>query len=104
MSLMNDLKTLRNAPSVTAWDAAYERLRAFIEQHEPWLPPQQEGFGPWIEFREGDKGPHVNDVVHILTRGEQDARRFDHAASMVAKHWGWTGDYVAYCVKLDETP
>ena len=108
MGLMDDLRTLaRWVPATDAPNAAaaYSRLGAFIKQHEPWYPPQQPGFGPWIEYCVGDKGPHVNDRVVILTRSERAQKRVvktpDNAAA-VSWYENNGGTVVAYCVKLDE--
>ena len=79
-------------------------LRAFIEANTPWLPPQQEGFGPWIEWKPGDLGPRVGDIVCILRRTNRDNRMWDRQTfEGPAKKWSWCGnDIVAYCVKLPE--
>ena len=99
MSLMDDLDFV--ACDVRADSLAYMRLRAFIEHHQPWLPPQQPGFGPWIEYKLGDKGPRIGDVVHILKQFERNKRAFFADAADTADCWTWDDEVVAYCVKLE---
>ena len=85
-------------------DQAVATLRAFIEANQPWLPPQQEGFGPWIEWKPGDLGPRVGDIVRILQGASRGSRRWDRQTfEGPAKQWSWCGNYiVAYCVKLPD--
>lgn len=85
-------------------DQAVATLRAFIEANTPWLPPQQEGFGPWIEWKPGDLGPRVGDIVCILRGTNRDNRSWVRQTfEGCAEQWSWCGsDIVAYCVKLPE--
>ena len=116
MGLMDDLVKVYYAQPMSGCSSeflsdkphvlAYNRLRAFIEAHEPWLPPQQPGFGPWIEYREGDKGPHITDVVMIVTKRERQTKS-SPLWEKSARNWDWVvegvpGDIVAYCVKLED--
>ncbi len=112
-TLLDDLEMiLPNAGTRSYPDSiedAYRRLRAFIEVHQPWCPPRQPGFGPWIEY-DGKNGPRVDEEVMILTtevrRKRQEllfpttvalASRFDWSLHpMVPSH------IVAYCVKEDQ--
>lgn len=86
--------------------AARAILRAFIEANTPWLPPQQEGFGPWIEYGPGDPGPHINDTVVVLLQGRREAKvvpKPTKACLARTLHWGESfNPIVAYCVKLPE--
>ena len=107
MSLMDDFMLLMRARVSTFEEAAaINRLRAFIEQHEPWLPPQQEGFGPWIEYKPGDKGPRVGDKIRVLLLAMRQAKvePFDLDIERAnVFQWGPVGNpIVAYCVKLED--
>ena len=84
---------------------ARDAIKAYIEANTPWLPPQQEGFGPWIEWKPGDLGPRVGDIVCILRGTNRDKRMWDRQTfEGHAKKWSWGGnDIVAYCVKLEPT-
>ena len=86
-------------------DQAVATLRAFIEANTPWLPPQQEGFGPWIEWKPGDPGPRVNDEVLVLSEIERK-KKYAPKIRGLARDVAWenTGRsaIVAYCVKLPE--
>lgn len=67
-----------------------------------WLPPQQEGFGPWIEFT-GEPGacPGAADTeVEYLSQGEQRDQKFWSGPDR-ASTWSWRR-CAAYCVKLEE--
>ena len=85
--------------------AARAILRAFIEANTPWLPPQQEGFGPWIEYWPGDPGPRVNDEVLVLAEIERK-KKYTPKVRGLARDVAWenTGRsaIIAYCVKLPE--
>lgn len=103
--LLNDLRAVwMHDPNVNATkedDAAYARLRAFIKANGPWCPPVPVGFGPWIEFTPGDKGPGVGEVVDVLTQNERDNRCYDKDPRR-AKNYPWDKSIVAYCVKLED--
>jgi hypothetical protein len=85
---------------------AYRVLRSHIEASQPWLPPQQEGFRPWIEWKPGDLGPHVNDTVVILLQKMREAKagpKLIH--TNLAQAFPWVDGpnlIVAYCVKLPD--
>jgi len=114
MGLMDDLNLVATTTLPLTSDndsakvSAYYRLRDFIKQHEPWYPPQQEGFGPWIEYRPGDEGPRVGEVVFILSARDRDEKTFRGGISggtASGFYWRERSDgaqIVAYCVKLDE--
>ena len=66
-----------------------------------WLPPQQEGVGPWIEF-EGPYGryPVAPDTkVGYLLRSEREKQDYYHEG-LPAGSYDWGRPCVAYCVKL----
>lgn len=67
-----------------------------------WYPPQQEGFGPWIEHDGGGMPVPRDARVNVLKSYERYERRFRNIG-WAAAHWAW-GTVVAYCVKLDEKP
>ena len=81
---------------------ALDALEKHIEATTPWLPPQQEGFGPWIEYRVGDPGPREFEIAARLTKDERESRDYDHAPAQ-ALDLCWVDSTVAYCVKLPET-
>lgn len=83
---------------------ARNAIKAFIEAKQPWLPPQKEGFGPWIEWKPGDLGPRIGDIVCILRGASRDSRRWARQTfEGPAEEWSWFGsDIVAYCVKLPD--
>lgn len=84
-------------------DRAIAVLRTFVDTNTPWLPPQQEGFGPWIEYRVGDPGPRVTDAVQVLYERDRARRLWDGERSASEFPWHRTHDpIVAYCVKLRE--
>lgn len=67
-----------------------------------WLPPQREGFGPWIEFT-GAQGvcPVSGDKeIAYLSHWEREAQRYSHFTGC-ASELGWAA-CAAYCVKLEE--
>ena len=82
---------------------ARNAIKAFIEANQPWLPPQQEGFGPWIEWKPGDPGPRVTDTIHVLLVSERAARTFDASDAGSAQTRWQNQNTVAYCVKLEPT-
>ena len=83
---------------------ARDAIKAFIEANSPWLPPQQEGFGPWVEWKPGDLGPRIGDIVCILRGTNRDTHRWVRQTfEGCAEQWSWCGsDIVAYCVKLPD--
>jgi hypothetical protein len=106
-TLLDDLNTLWKGNGDEALDA-YARLRIFIEQHQPWYPPQPEGFGPWIEY-DGKNGPRGNDVVAVLTEAERGNRKGwsseQRPAYVYGPYWRKDSDpncIVAYCVKQED--
>lgn len=107
-NLLDDLATiaafLGPHARVSAGDA-FNRISAHVQATLPWYPPQPEGFGPWIEYKEGDKGPCVNDEVCCLLFRHRYNKKF-RVSSRLANSWSWNqeGDeaIVAYCVR--ETP
>ncbi len=111
MNLLDDLEKVRvfghYSEHMQDVREALKRLKDFIEANKPWTPPQLPGFGPWIEYREGDQGPRVNEVVDILCGEERSTKKFTSTPSRAAnKRWHWKGlgsDIVAYCVKLEDT-
>lgn len=84
---------------------AYRVLRSHIEATTPWLPPQQEGFGPWIEYWPCDPGPRVNDEVFVLAEIDRK-KKYTPQVRGLARNVVWenTGRsaIVAYCVKLPD--
>ncbi len=85
---------------------AANRLRAFIEQHQPWYPPRQPGFGPWIEY-DGKNGPRVDQVAAVLIKHDREAKVHHTDGCQVAhlfnwKRNDWSGRIVAFCVKEDQ--
>ena len=68
-----------------------------------WLPPQQEGFGPWIEWT----GPHGESpvpgdtLVGYLLTNEREVQKYQHEG-YVAGVYSWGDRCAAYCVKLEE--
>lgn len=84
--------------------AARAILRAFIEANTPWHPPQQEGFGPWIEWKPKDLGPRIGEIVRVLLKSNREARNWEHQRyEGRADKWSWCRHgVVAYCVKLPE--
>jgi hypothetical protein len=84
---------------------AYARLRAFIEQHQPWYPPRQPGFGPWVEY-DGTNGPRVDQEVKVLELAERLERSYCDLSAQKAAYQGWfdaSNPIVAYCVKEDQS-
>ena len=83
---------------------ARNAIKAYIEANQPWLPPQQEGFGPWIEWKPGDLGPRIGDIVRVLRKPNRDIREWSHQKfGGRVEQWSWCGsDIVAYCVKLPD--
>lgn len=67
-----------------------------------WLPPQQEGFGPWIECTgpHGERPVPGDAIVGYLLIDEREAQRYSHVAHR-ADRYAWKGICAAYCVKLD---
>lgn len=101
-TLLDDLIYVYKGITPAEKDAAYDRIKAFIEANTPWLPPQQEGFGPWIEYRVGDPGPRVGDEVVVMYNGDRSTRDCSNILSMAyAERWAQEDHIVAYCVKLD---
>ena len=100
-TLINDWPSVYLPPEVIR---AYDALKAHIEANQPWYPPQQEGFGPWIEWKPGDLGPRVGDIVCILRGRNRDNRMwYRQTFEGPAEQWSWCGnDIVAYCVKLPD--
>jgi hypothetical protein len=67
-----------------------------------WYPPQQEGFGPWIECTLTTKFKAGQHVAFLYAR-ERERRRYIHGGfempcSLSSPCEGW----LAYCVKLEE--
>lgn len=71
----------------------------------PWYPPQQEGFGPWVEHTPGSGRPVADGViVACLYADEREAQKFTFLDDQ-AKFWRWAeGNIVAYCEKLEDKP
>ena len=105
-TLLEDLQLLSEEcmPFFGEERRAYDRLKAFIEANQPWYPPRQEGFGPWIEWKPGDPGPRIGDIVRIFRGASRDSRRWARQTfEGPAEEWSWFGsDIVAYCVKLPD--
>lgn len=105
--LINDLNLLyeyaRSYCAGAHVSFAYERLLKFIKYNTPWYPPQQEGYGPWIEYRKGGPEPRVEDIVHVLTPYERAQRDFDASQAAPAYEYWPITCVVAYCVKNKET-
>lgn len=106
--LINDLHFLYSNARARCAGAepsfAYERLLKFIEDNIPWYPPQQEGYGPWIEYKTGDPGPRVNDVTKIISAGDRVTKSFYCDKGEPARKFSWVVEcslnkVVAYCVK-----
>lgn len=116
-TLLEDFETVVRGPTPTSadrkaqeellhdYEQALARVRSFIITHAPWLPPQPEGFKPWIEFVPGDPGPRIGETVAALTRNERARKSYSYRAGSVFS-WTWTNSgtepVVAYCVKLPE--
>lgn len=68
-----------------------------------WLPPQQEGFGPWIEFTGPYGQPPVAEDTRVgcLLRKEREDNRYSPEV-LRARSDMWGSHCVAYCVKLEE--
>ncbi|MFN7611073.1 MAG: hypothetical protein ACK5QX_09100 [bacterium] len=100
LNLLNDLEIVSGGDRADfdKWSIALNRLRAFIEAHQPWYPPQPEGFGPWIEYS-GKNGPRVDEIVCVLDSFERERRKYNHEEG-IALGWDWE-ETVAYCVKLE---
>lgn len=85
---------------------AYRLLKSMLPQSptkdELWYPPQQDGFGLWVEWN-GDSLP-ANATVARLTGEEREARVYEHIP--VASKWLLTSSFrhntVAVCLKLDQ--
>lgn len=112
------------APKAWRWAALAEITAAGIPESEargmvhksmlanaPWYPPQQDGFGPWIETDRSGTPPVQSGVVcDVLAHCEREKRTWAPASPRaVMDHWGWEWDegdryrLVAYCVKLATT-
>lgn len=102
--LINDLNFLfRHARERCAGaepSFAYERLLKFIEANTPWCPPQRKGFDPWIEYKPGDPGPRVNDVIKWMSAAERETREWTDRVG-VARFVDWSR-VVAYSVAQDK--
>lgn len=61
-----------------------------------------EGYGEWIEYKPGDSGPRVNEMVHVLEQKERDEKYFN-AEEDLANEYLWSvkqgSTIVAYCIK-----
>lgn len=73
-----------------------------------WLPPQQEGFGPWIEWTGGDCPVAAEDETQVLLSMERRHETY-RPECLAAGLYRWSRknkarDVVAYCVKLEEQP
>lgn len=68
-----------------------------------WYPPQQEGFGPWVEH-DGSEGRPAGisneSIVARLFRSERNRRQYEHDPKEGEYFRNWSGT-AAYCVKLD---
>jgi hypothetical protein len=73
-----------------------------VEPKAPWYPPQQEGFGPWIEGEPKDGPDDVVFTIQVLTPPERRQKRFEFTSDLVTSHnWSkFISKCVAYCVKL----
>ena len=107
-TLLEDLQLLSEEcmPFFGEERRAYDRLKAFIEANQPWYPPRQEGFGPWIEWKPGDPGPRVNDTVVILLQEMRESKAGPKPIhANLAQAFPWVDGpnlIVAYCVKLPD--
>ena len=102
-TLINDWPSVYLPPEVIR---AYDALKAHIEANQPWYPPRQEGFGPWIEYWPGDPGPRVNDEVLVLAEIERKKKHTPKVRGLARDvAWENTGRsaIIAYCVKLEPT-
>ena len=73
-----------------------------------WYPPVPEGFGPWVEFREGDKPPRNDKLCRVLLRHERH-EMLSFPSEVKAGAWNWTtivaySAIVAYSLKLEGAP
>lgn len=70
-------------------------------QEAPWYPPQQEGFGPWIEC-DGHRPDGLPDesTVARLFRSERACHQYEHDPKEAEYFRGWSS-IVAFCIKLD---
>jgi hypothetical protein len=67
-----------------------------------WYPPQQPGFGPWIEWSGGESPVSGRSKVAWILSHERAARRYSHMERR-AEHLVW-GIIGAYCVALEDQP
>jgi hypothetical protein len=72
------------------------------EQQKPWYPPQQEGFGPWIEYGPNEFVPPGR--IGFLYDCEREDRRFipNMQVLPVLEPFRPAG-VVAYCIQLSAT-
>jgi hypothetical protein len=86
-------------------DEARKMVHKSMLPDAPWYPPQQAGFGPWIERTSAACQCPVPLDARILwlTKGERRARRFERVES-TARDRAWTTEVVAYCIKLEDKP
>lgn len=69
------------------------------EADKPWYPPQQAGFGPWIEYDAGAGIPVEGDeVVCWLLKGEREDQSYTKATHKVSDIC-WDHNIVAYAIK-----
>lgn len=81
-------------------------LSAAPKQDAPWLPPQQDGFGPWVEHAPGTKPScYGRSLAHVLLRHEREREAFFANAVDQLGEWDWGDDgdsgIVAYALRLE---
>lgn len=76
-------------------ESAIDFAMSTVEE-KPWYPPQQEGYGPWIE---GPPSLDLDGPFQALTPGER-ARDFAYSSTELyfAKNWP---EAVAHCLPLE---
>lgn len=79
-----------------------------VKTHTAWLPPQQDGYGPWIEVVDGNRPQALEpgDRIQWLLQGERGSEEFNHWSGGFADWTGWSNfsGVSAYCIELKESP
>jgi hypothetical protein len=86
----------RERSKLTIGDIVRRQAEIKSASEAPWYPPQQEGYGPWIE------GPLPLDLkveFHVLMETEREIKCFNSTSQINPKVW--QKDVVAYCIALE---